>query len=733
MWSRSLVIVSIYICLALLRPEGGCGPGAALVVAASGSATSVASGPPTTELERRAIRDAYAALFGRGDDAKARAMMMEDEDPHGAFSHFVLVQDQYLHKQAAIAKWSAVNGGQTADDGVSDETNPNSRRLSTHIKKKKKKQTSSGFDAKKACFTIGKTKLKGGTLKGGRSKVNSWGECCEKCTLQASCGWWSFKARAKNGKGKGECFLKGFSGFRRYTGQSKQYKAGKPSGRRAPPPPPSPPPPPPPSPPPPTPISPPPPPTVVPPPPPAPALSPPLPDAPPLPEGKAKYAEVLELTRRFYQAQRSGVLEQPYEVPWRRSSFLQDPVVGGWFDAGDYLKLNFPMSATVSTIGLAMTDHPNEFGDSWKNLLRTGLDYLYDCIDMGANTYIGAIGLPWFDHNQWGRDSEVNQTYRPASVFDSTMMASDLYCSTSAALSTGYLVYKDSDPGYADKLRTGAKYMYDWCARAQGKYSQYFVEVTKATYPSSSYHDDMALAAGLMFQSTGDSAYLDQALQWWMQGRPEAYPGYDSKWGQAGALMLKIADGGVFVPGIDTYRSFMSDVFFRAWLNADGYQGIIKTPKGMAYPSFNKWGNLAFSSTAASIALSVAKFEKDQAFRERLLTFAREQTDYALGSKTRSYVVCWGTRPPSQPHHAGASCPEDRSLPCGWSQFSSPDPNPNCLSGSLIAGPGGERVNPLDPDNSFVDLRSDYVTNEPALDYAAGFVGALAGLHALLP
>jgi hypothetical protein len=312
------------------------------------------------------------------------------------------------------------------------------------------------------------------------------------------------------------------------------------------------------------------------------------------------------------------------------------------------------------------------------------------------------------------------------------MMASDLYCSTSAALSTGYLVFRDVDPGYAETLKTGATYMYDWCSRSVGKYSQYFVEVTKSTYPSSSYYDDMALAAGLMFQSTGDRVYLDQALQWWSLGIPEVYPGWDSKWGQTGALMLKIADGGVDVPGIDTYRSFMNDVFFPAWMNADGFQGIIKTPRGMAYPRFNKWGNLAFSSTAASIALSVAEFEKDQAFRERLINFAREQTDYALGSRTRSYVVCWGNLPPSQPHHAGASCPLDRSLPCGWSDFSSPDPNPNCLSGSLIAGPGGERVNPLDPDNSFVDIRSDYVTNEPALDYTAGFVGALAGLHALL-
>ena len=205
MWSRSLVLANLWVLFASVCPDGGWGPGAALVVAASESTKPAASGP-TTELERRAVRDAYAALFGRRDDDTARMMSMGDMDPHGAFRHFVLVQDQYLHKQAAIATWStsdASNGSDASD--ASDASNPNSRRLTKHTKKKKKKKKEKGFNAKKACFTVRKAKLKGGTLKGGRSRVKSWGECCEKCTLQASCGWWSFKAKKKDGRGKGEC------------------------------------------------------------------------------------------------------------------------------------------------------------------------------------------------------------------------------------------------------------------------------------------------------------------------------------------------------------------------------------------------------------------------------------------------------------------------------------------------------------------------------------------------
>ena len=64
------------------------------------------------------------------------------------------------------------------------------------------------------------------------------------------------------------------------------------------------------------------------------------------------------------------------------------------------------------------------------------------------------------------------------------------------------------------------------------------------------------------------------------------------------------------------------------------------------------------------------------------------------------------------------SCP---SLPavCDWSTFASSDPNPHILYGALVGGP--------DANDVYVDDRTDYVTNEVACDYNAGFQGALAG------
>lgn len=51
------------------------------------------------------------------------------------------------------------------------------------------------------------------------------------------------------------------------------------------------------------------------------------------------HSQVLGLSWLFYEAQRSGKLPANNRVPWRGDSFLDDKVPGGWFDAGDHLKL----------------------------------------------------------------------------------------------------------------------------------------------------------------------------------------------------------------------------------------------------------------------------------------------------------------------------------------------------------------------------------------------------------
>jgi len=66
-----------------------------------------------------------------------------------------------------------------------------------------------------------------------------------------------------------------------------------------------------------------------------------------------------------------------------------------------------------------------------------------------------------------------------------------------------------------------------------------------------------------------------------------------------------------------------------------------------------------------------------------------------------------------------SSCPF-APTPCNWNTFHSPNPNFHTLTGALVGGP--------DENDNYVDDRTDYIQNEVATDYNAGFQSAVAAL-----
>ncbi len=144
-------------------------------------------------------------------------------------------------------------------------------------------------------------------------------------------------------------------------------------------------------------------------------------------------------------------------------------------------------------------------------------------------------------------------------------------------------------------------------------------------------------------------------------------------------------------------------------------QKIRYSPGGQAV--LDRWGSLRYAANTSFAALVHADSITDATRKARYHDFAKRQIDYALGDNPRksSYVVGFGANPPKNPHH--------RTAHGSWTdQQTNPVETRHTLYGALVGGPP-------DPDDAYTDRRDDYVMNEVATDYNAGFTSALARLY----
>lgn len=319
------------------------------------------------------------------------------------------------------------------------------------------------------------------------------------------------------------------------------------------------------------------------------------------------------------------------------------------------------------------------------------------------------------DHKFWGRAEEQN-VKRPTLYYNESMPAADLYGAVAGALAATSIAFDRVEEGWAKQILSTAEILYSWGAKSGGKYDTFYPHLTGSIYPSTDNRDSLAWAAGWLWRATKNATYLQAAHVHWNKGEPDVYPGWDSLWAGHAVHMVTIAAKGSAVPGLQDYTEFAKNTFLRSWIDANGTQDLIKTPRGLHYPSWNQWANLAYSTQAAALALLHAKYEKDPVAKAEQLAFGRSQVDYALGvTSLRSYVVGYGPSYPTSPHHPSASCP-NKPQPCGKEALESKEPNPQVLTGALVGGPAGVRRNKSDPDDSYRDRRTDYVTNEAAND-----------------
>ncbi|XP_002739247.2 endoglucanase A-like [Saccoglossus kowalevskii] len=430
------------------------------------------------------------------------------------------------------------------------------------------------------------------------------------------------------------------------------------------------------------------------------------------------YDEVLRKSLLFYEAQRSGVLPDNNRILWRGDSAVNDAtpdgkdLSGGYYDAGDHLKLGLPMaySATVLAWGFIQFEDAYEAAgevDHMLENLRWFADYFKKCHTQEHEFY-AHVGSVNGDHGYWGRAEDMTMD-RPAYKVDEDNPGSDVVGGTAAALAAIAFVFKDRDAGYSETLLYHARELFLFADDFREKYSTSIPEAAKV-YDSSGYIDEIIWAACWLYKATNETFYLNRAIVLYNNtpfNRPYSFGWNDVTVGYRLMLLYLTGDTNLYKSGITT--KFLSE-----WLPGGS---MPYTPKGLVFR--DKWGSLRYATAAAFIALVTAEAGvRTPAYRD----WAKSQIHYVLGDTGRSFVVGYGVNPPVQPHHRGSSCP-NRPAACSTPYLSLAAPNPQVLYGALVGGP--------DETDHYRDMRQDYFANEVTLDYNAGFQSAVAGLRHL--
>jgi len=430
--------------------------------------------------------------------------------------------------------------------------------------------------------------------------------------------------------------------------------------------------------------------------------------------GKYPYQEVLSKSLLFYEAQRSGPLPANNRVDWRGDSGLNDAVVGGYYDAGDFVKFGFPMASMTTILawgGISFYGgYENANQLEWlDDCLKWSMDY-FIAAHSSDNELVGQIGDGYKDHAYWGRPEEMTME-RPAFSITADAPGSDLAGETAAALAAGSLYFRmRGDSDYADNCLAHARALFNFADQYRGKYSDSITQAADFYNSWSGYHDELVWAAAWLAKSTNESEYKDKAEEFYnqfgdVQSAPDDFS-WDDKTAGVHLLLWEITANENYKKNVQTFLDFL--------------QSSPTTPGGLIWLAGSEWGGLRYAGNMAHFALQAANLDIDV---EASINFAETQVNYILGDNGRSYVGGWGENPPQRPHHRSASCP-DLPAPCDWDEYNNPGPNYQVLNGALVGGP--------DKNDEYEDDRANYQQNMVGTDYNAGFQSALAGMIKLI-
>ncbi|GMY07781.1 endoglucanase 4-like isoform X1 [Fagus crenata] len=454
------------------------------------------------------------------------------------------------------------------------------------------------------------------------------------------------------------------------------------------------------------------------------------------------YGDALSKSILFFEGQRSGKLPPNQRMTWRKDSALRDgsdigvDLVGGYYDAGDNVKFNFPMAFSTTILAWSVLEFGNSMGSDLSHALdsiRWATDYFLKGTSIPGFVF-AQVGDPYADHNCWERPEDMDTPRTPYAV-SKKFPGSEVSAEIAAALAASSMVFRSLDLEYSARLLKWARMVFEFADQYQGSYNDGIGHWVCPFYCDySGYQDELLWGAAWLFRATKASNYwnyvvdnihnLENSIVKKINGVPYtggsyAEFGWDTKHAGINILVSKLV-----MNGNSNLSPFMSNVdkFVCSVLPESPTVSVSYSPGGLL---FKPEGSNLQHPTALSFLLVVYARYLSQGNRvihcggvvatpARLIQAARGQVDYILGSNplNMSYMVGYGQKFPQRIHHQPIDCKN------GSSYFSSNNPNPNMLIGAVVGGP--------DIKDSYSDSRADFVQSEPTTYINAPLVGLLA-------
>ena len=404
-----------------------------------------------------------------------------------------------------------------------------------------------------------------------------------------------------------------------------------------------------------------------------------------------------------------------------------DPVDvhGGWYDAGDYGKYVPPAAVTVAQLLLAYEWNPGVFEDGTFGVAEALADG-----DTGGTADLFAevrYELEWLERMQRSDgavyhkvaglsfpalDTAPVEDTQTRYVFGLSTFGTAMYA---GAMAMAARIYEPVDAAFAERMLDNAGDAFDYLQETPDPAFRFDEGQNDGSGPYRKDADrtERFWAAAELLKTTGDGGYHDYLIEN-HEGQFGATPspiswadcGLLGQWAyytaEAGTAGRKSTVRNSILGRAEEIRDRIKDHGYRVALTAGEYD----------------WGSAKTTLARAILLWMADAIEPDPGYRRA----ARDQLHYVLGRSPTGYAYVTG---------AGERAPEnvhdriDRSAGI-------------VVPGQLVGGPNADGDDPVmeayieaekpPPAKAYLDDEAAYSVNEPAIDYAAPLVFALANV-----